>query len=127
MAINLILVYLNIQPNKFMPNYHEIKQQELNTTKNYSNRKFNLYLIGHKVLMRLSSQFSYWLMSFVIFMAFALLSFNDPMIYLFMLVCHFLFWEFWGINRHHKDMSELRIELELTIRVLEDIKKERNS
>ena len=45
--------------------------------------------------------------------------------YLLCLIVHFLFWEFKGEKMYHKDCYKDIEELELTIQVLEDIKKEK--
>jgi hypothetical protein len=109
-----------------MRNYHEIKEKELETTKDYSDKKLKRYIKSHKVLRSVSSEFSFWLISFVVFMLFALLFESSVGMYLFFLVSHLFYWRWFGVKWFKREMTELNEELELTIEVLEDIQKERN-
>jgi hypothetical protein len=53
-------------------NYHDVKNQELKNTKDFSDKKLERYIKAHKVLLNLSSEFFFWFLSFVVFMLFSL-------------------------------------------------------
>jgi len=108
-------------------NYQEIKQKELETTKDYSNSRLSRYIKSHKILLRVSSEFFFWSISFIMFMIYPLLLDNTLGMSLFFLISHLVYWKLWGTKWYHKEMNTLVKELELTIEVLQDIKKERNS
>jgi len=105
-------------------NYHTIKEKELETTKNYSDKRFNRYLRFHKILRGLYSELFFWSISLVPFIIVSVFLLQDS--YLFFLIVHFLFWKFKGEKMYHKDCDKDIEELELTIEVLKDIQKERN-
>ena len=107
-------------------NYHQIKQKELETTKDYSDKKFNRYIKSHKILMSVSSELFFWSISFAVFMVFPFFLGNTIDMFLFFLISHLLYWRFYGTNWYKKEMTLLKDELRLTIKVLQDIKKERN-
>jgi|LauGreDrversion4_2_1035121.scaffolds.fasta_scaffold1793511_1 hypothetical protein len=109
-----------------MKSYNEIKEEELEKTKNYSDKKLKGYIKSHRILKSISSEFSFWLISFVVFMLFALIFENTVGMYLLFLVSHLLYWRWIGIKWFKREMTELNEELELAIEVLEDIQKERN-
>jgi hypothetical protein len=48
-----------------MPNYHEIKEKELETTKDYSDKKLRRYIKLHKILLSLYSKLFFWVISFI--------------------------------------------------------------
>ncbi len=109
-----------------MANYHEIKENELRNTKEFSDKKLKRYIKSHNFLLSLSSEFFFWSLSFIIFMLFPFFFDNTPGMYLFFLVSHLFYWRWLGLKWYKREMTELTEELELTIRVLEDIQKERN-
>ena len=104
-------------------NYHSIKEKELETTKDYSEERFNRYLRFHKILKGLYSELFFWSVSIIPF--FIMVVFILKEAYLFFLFIHFLFWKFLGEKMYHKQCDKDIEELELTILVLEDIKKEK--
>lgn len=116
-----------------MKSYEEIKEQELETTKNFTAKQMNRYIRFCKIIRSLHSENFFWLMSFIPFIVIpgifiALGFFPLDLITIFMfLVIHFLYWHFKG----RKDVTELINddipELELVIKVLEDIRKEREN
>lgn len=108
-----------------MPNYHEIKETELETTKDYSDKKFDKYLRSHKLLKSLHSELFFWSISLIPFFIYPLILDNTIGMWLFFIFCHMLFWTFWGKKEYHKICDESIEELELHIQVLEDIKEER--
>ncbi len=107
-------------------NYHQIKKKELETTKDYSNKKLNRYIRSHKILMSLSSELFFWSISFLVFMIFPYFLGNTIDMFLFFLISHLLYWRLYGVYWYKKEMTSLTDELILTIKVLDEIKKERN-
>jgi hypothetical protein len=106
-------------------NYHDVKNQELKNTKDFSDKKLERYLKAHKVLLNLSSEFFFWSLSFIIFMLYPLLLDSTTGVYLFFLVSHLFYWRWLGLKWYNKEMTSFVDELELTIEVLKDIQTER--
>lgn len=106
-------------------NYHDIKQKELETTKDYSEKKFKRYIKLHRILLSLYSEMFFWSLSLIVMMLFPIILGQTNLCLLF-LFGHLLFWKLKGEKMYHKDCDKDIEELELTILVLEDIKKERN-
>jgi hypothetical protein len=105
-------------------NYHDIKRKELETTKDYSDKKFRIYVKSHKILLSLYSKLFFWVVSIIPMMLIPILFGNSDLLLLFLFV-HFLFWYFKGDKMYHKECDKEIEELILTIQVLEDIQKER--
>jgi hypothetical protein len=108
-----------------MANYHSIKAQEQETTKSFSAKKFHWYVKGHKILLALYSEFFFWGISWIPFLIFPFLFGLPQAFYLFYVIAHFIMWEVTLKKKYHKECDNDIIELELTIQVLMDIKKER--
>lgn len=109
-----------------MMNYHDIKKNEVKTTEKYSDRKFRAYLKTHYVLRTLYSEFVFWGFSFAPFFIIPLIT-GQTNLYGLFLASHLLFWKLYAEKKYH-EMCDKEIEvLELTIEVLEDIQKERNT
>lgn len=106
-----------------MENYNEIREKELETTKDYNEKKFNRYLTIHKILRNLYSDFFFWSVSLIPFIIFSFFFLHGS--YLFFLISHFIFWEFKGKKIYHKYCVEDIEELEMVIQVLKDIQKEK--
>jgi hypothetical protein len=106
-------------------NYHEIKESLLESTKDYSDKKLKRYIIFHRILFALYSEFTFWFISLIPFIIIPII-FNQTQGYLFFLFVNYLYWVFWGQKNYHKECDEDIEELCLIIEVLEDIKKERN-
>ena len=106
-------------------NYHDIKQNELKTTENYSDRKFKNYLRVHYILLSLFSYLFYWAISFIPFVILPIFTGQTNLYGLFLLT-HLLFWKFYAEKKYHDLCDKDKEDLELTIEVLEEIKKERN-
>jgi hypothetical protein len=106
-------------------NYHSIKRSELKTTENYSERKFKIYLKIHYILLSLYSELFFWTISFIPFITLAICIYPENLngIILFF---HFLCWKLFAKRKYHELCDKDIEDLELTIEVLEDIKKERN-
>lgn len=103
-------------------NYYEIRQKELEITKDYSEEKFKRYIKFNKVFKALNSEIFMWSVSTIPFIV-AIFFIKD--FYLFFLFCHFLFWKIKGKKVYHRDCDKEVEELELTIEVLNDIYKEK--
>ena len=108
-----------------MKNYHDIKEEESEKTKNYSDKSLNRYIKSHKVLRGLYSELFFWIISLIPFAIFPLLIGPTLTIYTIYLVVHFFFWSLWGKRKYHEMCDKDIEELNLTIQVLEDIQKER--
>ena len=108
-----------------MLNYHEIKEEESEKTKNYSDKSLNRYIKGYKFLRGLYSELFFWIISLIPFAIFPLLIGPTLGVYLIYLVVHFFFWSLWGKKKYHEMCDKGIEELNLTIEVLEDIQKER--
>jgi hypothetical protein len=108
-----------------MLNYHEIKEEESEKTKNYSDKSLNRYIKGYKFLRGLYSELFFWIISLIPFFIFPLLIGPTLNVYLIYLVVHFFFWSLWGKKKYHEMCDKDIEELNLTIEVLEDIQKER--
>ena len=116
-----------------MKSYEEIKEQELETTKDFTVKKMNRYIRFCKIIRSLHSENFFWLMSFIpfiaipgIFIALGFFPLDLTTIFMF-LVIHFLYWYFKGRKEVNKLISDDIPELELVIEVLEGIKKEREN
>lgn len=108
-----------------MANYHSIRQKELETTQDYSEKKFNRYIKSHKILKSLYSELFFWSISLLPMIVFPIFMGGDIGTFGFFFFVHFLFWYFKGQKIYHKDCDGDIEILELTIEVLEDIKKEK--
>ena len=115
-----------------MKNYNEIKNEELIVTKHYSDKKLDRYIWNCKFLRKLFSETFFWIISCIpfiiipgIFILIGFLELDIITVFLFTL-SHLLFWLLKGKKEAIKVISETLPELELTIEVLEDIRKERN-
>jgi hypothetical protein len=108
-----------------MLNYHEIKEEESEKTKNYSDKSLNRYIKGYKFLRGLYSELFFWIISLIPFFIFPLLIGPTLNVYLIYLVIHFFFWSLWRKKKYHEMCDKDIEELNLTIEVLEDIQKER--
>ena len=108
-----------------MLNYHEIKEEESEKTKNYSDKSLNRYIKGYKFLRGLYSELFFWIISLIPFAIFPLLIGPTLGVYLIYLVVHFFFWSLWGKKKYHEMCDEDIEEINLVIQVLEVIQKER--
>ena len=108
-----------------MKSYHELKQEELEKTKKYSDKSLNRYIKSHKVLRGLYSELFFWIISLIPFAIFPLLIGPTLNVYLIYLVVHFFFWSLWGKKKYHEMCDKDVEELNLVIQVLEDIQQER--
>jgi hypothetical protein len=107
-------------------NYHDIRETELKNTKDFSDEKLRRYIKSHKILLKVSSEFFFWILSFIIFMAYPFLLDNTMGMYLFFLISHLIYWKWMGLKWYKKEMISLYEDIELTIQVLEDIQKEKH-
>jgi hypothetical protein len=115
-----------------MKNYNEIKNKELIVTKHYSDKKLDKYIWNCKFLRKLFGETFFWIISCIpfiiipgIFILIGFLELDIITVFLFTF-SHLLFWLLKGKKEAIKVISETLPELELTIEVLEDIRKERN-
>jgi len=115
-----------------MKNYHEVKEEELIVTKNFSNKKLDRYIWLAKTLRKFFNENFLWLISIIpyavipsVFVYLEFFKWEPVTIFLFVLV-HFLYWIIKGKKDARKFIDETVPELDLSIEVLEDIRKERN-
>jgi hypothetical protein len=115
-----------------MKSYQEVKEEELIVTKNYSNKKLNRYIWLCKLIRKMFTEEFFWAMSLIpytiipsVFVYLGFFKWEPVTIFLFVLV-HFLYWTIKGKKDARKFIEEDVPELDLSIEVLEDIRKERN-
>lgn len=108
-----------------MPSYYDIKQKELKTTKDFSEKKFNRYVKAHRILRALYSELFFWSVSLVPLIICAFLIGGSVEVFAFFFFVHFLFWYFKGQRMFYEDCRNDIEELDVTIEVLLDIKKEK--
>ena len=107
-------------------NYYKIKEFETKTTKDYSDFKLSVYIILHKFLLFFTSNTFFWIFSMGAFLLVPFFISNSFIPYMITLIFHLFFWKMYLKKRAEGLVSENKYELELTINVLNDIKKERN-
>lgn len=110
-----------------MSKYHQIKEKELETTKDYSNKKLDRYIRFHRILRGIYSEWFFWSISIIPFVIFPLFFDNTLGMWIFFTFCHLLYWKFYGEREYHKLSDRDIEELDLTIQVLEDIKNEKKN
>jgi hypothetical protein len=115
-----------------MKSYQQIKDEELFVTKDYSNKKLDRYIWFCKVLRKMFSEEFFWTMSLIpyaiipsVFVYLGFFKWEPVTIFLFIAV-HFGYWFLKGRKDARKFIDETLPELNLSIEVLEDIRKERN-
>jgi len=115
-----------------MKSYQEVKNDELIVTKHYSKRKLDRYIWFCMFIRKYLNENFFWIISCIPFIIipgiFILIGFLelDIITILLFIITHLIFWLLKGKKEAIKIISETLPELELTIEVLEDIKKERN-
>lgn len=108
-----------------MKSYNEIKEKELETTKNYSDKSLGRYIKALKLIRVLYSEFSFWLISLIPFAIWPIIIGPTANIWLIYTVVHFFFWFLWGKKKCHEMCDDDVEELNLTIEVLKEIRCER--
>jgi len=115
-----------------MKSYHEVKEEELIVTKNYSNKKLDRYIWFCKVIRKMFTEEFFWAMSLIpytiipsVFVYLGFFKWDAVTIFLFVAI-HFGYWFLKGRKNAKKFIDETLPELNLSIEVLEDIRKERN-
>lgn len=115
-----------------MKDYDEIKEEELITTKNYSDKKLNRYISMCKFVKWAYNEKLFWVVSVIPLFAIPLLFHFlgvlpiTPITALIFVATHFLYWHFSGRKDVRKMIEEIMPEIDMTIKVLEEIKEERN-
>ena len=109
----------------------EIKEKELITTEKFSTKQLDRYIWFCKFLKKMLTENFFWVISAIPFILFpsvfiwlGFFELNVMTIFLFTIV-HFLFWFIKGRKEAIKVIDETLPELEITIDVLENIRKER--
>ena len=113
--------------------YEEIKKEEQETTKGFSDRKLDRYINLCKVLSKILDERVLWTISALSFLAiplaahlFGIVSFG-PVDVLFMTIAHFLYWKYKGEKETKKLLDDTVPELEMVIDALHEIKEERKN
>ena len=115
-----------------MKDYDEIREEELIGTKDYSDKKLNRYIRLCRFVKYAYSEKLFWIVSviplFVIPFLFHILGVLPltPIIALIFVATHFLYWRFSGRKDVRKMIDDIMPEIDMTIKVLEEIRKERN-
>ena len=115
-----------------MKDYDKIREEELLTTKGFSDKKLNRYIRMCKFVKWAYSEKLFWAVSviplFAIPFLFHILGVLPitPITALVFVATHFLYWHFSGKKDVRKMIDEIMPEIDTTIKVLEEIREERN-
>ena len=111
-----------------MKSREEIKQEELETTKGFSDKKLDRYIGLYKVLKKIFDMRVLWAISALIFLAIPLtvhflgiVSFG-PVEALVITIAHYLYWRYKGEKETRKLLDDTVPELEMALRALHEIK-----
>jgi len=115
-----------------MKTYEEIKKEELETTKGFSDKKLDRYIGTYKFLGKILDMKVLWTISALIFLAIPLtvhflgiVSFG-AIEALIITIAHYLYWKYKGEKETQKLLDDTVPELEMTLHALHEIKEERN-
>lgn len=116
-----------------MKTYEEIKKEELETTKGYSDKKLDRYIRLYKLLDRILDIRVLWTISALVFLAIPLtvhlsgiVSFG-PVEALIITIAHYFYWRYKGEKETKKLLDDTVPELEMTLQALHEIKEERKN
>ncbi len=111
--------------------YNEIKEEEFEFTKDYSDKKLNRYIGLCKFLKFIMNEVFFWIISLIpmalvwsVFIFSGLFGLDSLSVFIF-IFGHFLYWYFAGKKSANKIIDESYPELELQIKALEEIRNER--
>ena len=108
-----------------MPNYNQIKEKELQNTKDFSNKKLSMYINAHRVILFFYSQFFCWIFSMSAFLLVPLFLSNNLFGYLVTIIFHLFSWEIYLKPYIIENTSDDVDEVNITIEVLKEIQSER--
>jgi hypothetical protein len=116
-----------------MKTYEEIKKEELETTKGYSDKRLDRYIRLYKVLDSILDMRVLWTISALVFLAIPLtvhlsgiVSFG-PVEALVITIAHYFYWRYKGEKETKKLLDDIVPELEMTLQALHEIKEERKN
>jgi hypothetical protein len=116
-----------------MKTYDEIKKEEIETTKGFSDKKLDRYIRLYKVLDKIFDMRVLWAISALIFLAIPLtvhflgiVSFG-PVEALVITIAHYLYWRYKGEKETQKLLDDTVPELEMVIEALYEIREERKN
>ena len=116
-----------------MKTYEEIKKEELEATKGFSDKRLGQYIRLYKLLEKILDMRVLWTISALIFLAIPLtvhflgiVSFG-PVEALVITIAHYLYWKHKGEKETRKLLDDTVPELEMTLRALHEIKEERKN
>jgi len=116
-----------------MKTYDEIKKEETETTKGFSDKKLDRYIRLYKVLDKIFDMRVLWTISALIFLAIpmtvhlsGIVSFG-PVEALIITIAHYFYWRYKGEKETKKLLDDTVPELEMTLQALHEIKEERKN
>lgn len=116
-----------------MKTYEEIKKEEIETTKGYSDKKLDRYIRLYKVLDKILDMRVLWAISALVFLSIPLavhflgiVSFG-AIEALIITIAHYLYWKHKGEKETRKLLDDTVPELEMVLRALHEIKEERKN
>lgn len=116
-----------------MKTYEEIKKEEIETTKGYSDKKLDRYIGTYKFLGKILDMRVLWTISALVFLAIPLtvhflgiVSFG-AIEALIITIAHYLYWKYKGEKETRKLLDDTVPELEMALRALHEIKEERKN
>lgn len=115
-----------------MKNYEEIKEEESEFTKDYSDKRLNKYIRLCRFIRTMYDERLFWIVSLIplfvipaIFHYLGLLPIT-PLIALVFIASHFLFWQLKGKKEVKIMIDDIMPEINMTIKALEEIREGRN-
>ena len=116
-----------------MKTYEEIKKEELETTKGYSDKRLDRYIRLYKVLDKILDVRVLWTISALVFLAIPLtvhlsgIASFGPVEALIITIAHYFYWRYKGEKETKKLLDDTVPELEMTLQALHEIKEERKN
>jgi hypothetical protein len=115
-----------------MKSYYEIKDEELEVTEGYSDKKLDRYILICRFIRYIYDEKLFWTVSLLPMIVFpCILNYLGllpitPIIAIAFIGTHFIYWHFKGKSDVKKMIDDIMPELDMTIDVLEEIREERN-
>jgi hypothetical protein len=114
-----------------MKSIEEIRKEEIERTKLYSEKQLNIYIRTCKLIKGMFSETFFWFVSIIplitipsiaVYLGFFEL---DTLTIMLFLIAHFLYWKFYAKKETEKLLNETTPELKMMIQVLEEIRNEK--
>lgn len=116
-----------------MKEYEEIKKEEEEHTRGFSEKRLGRYIKVYKILGKILDMRVLWTISALIFLAIPLavhfsgISSFGPIEALVITIAHYLYWKLKGEKETRKLLDDTLPELDMTLRALREIKEERKN